>query len=59
MKCVFGAVIGLLLSLLEAGSARSQVPAAAAADASLQAFLPQFEAGISRFLNGDPTLWKQ
>jgi hypothetical protein len=28
-------------------------------DATLQAFLPTFEAGISRFINGDPTLWKR
>jgi ketosteroid isomerase-like protein len=33
--------------------------AAAADDASLQAFLPQFEAGTSSFINGDPSLWKQ
>jgi ketosteroid isomerase-like protein len=31
---------------------------AAADDTSLQAFLPQFEEGTTRFLNGDPTLWK-
>ena len=58
MKFVSGAVVSLLLALLAAGSARAQGPAAAA-DASLQAFLPQFEAGISHFLNGDPSLWKQ
>ena len=28
-------------------------------DASLQEFLPRFEEGISRFINGDPDLWKQ
>jgi ketosteroid isomerase-like protein len=28
-------------------------------DASFKAFLPQFEQGLSDFINGDPTLWKQ
>jgi ketosteroid isomerase-like protein len=28
-------------------------------DTTLQAFLPMFEAGISKFINGDPTLWKR
>lgn len=28
-------------------------------DSSLRAFLPRFEEGISAFINGDPTLWKQ
>jgi ketosteroid isomerase-like protein len=28
-------------------------------DATLQAFLPTFEAGISKFINGDATLWKR
>ena len=27
--------------------------------ASLQAFLPRWEAAQTRFINGDPTLWKQ
>jgi ketosteroid isomerase-like protein len=31
----------------------------AAGDSSLQSFLAQFEEGTYRFLNGDPTLWKQ
>jgi ketosteroid isomerase-like protein len=33
--------------------------AATSGDASLEAFLPQFETGTSGFINGDPTLWKQ
>jgi ketosteroid isomerase-like protein len=28
-------------------------------DTTLQAFLPTFEAGISRFINGDASLWKR
>ena len=28
-------------------------------DTSLQAYLSQFEAGTSGFINGDPSLWKQ
>jgi ketosteroid isomerase-like protein len=28
-------------------------------DSSLEAFLPQFEAGTTGFINGDPVLWKQ
>ncbi len=35
------------------------MPVATACDSSLQVFLPQFEEGINRFINGDPTLWKQ
>lgn len=30
-----------------------------AADASLRAFLPRFEEATSRFINGDPALWKR
>jgi ketosteroid isomerase-like protein len=41
------------------GCKRTEVPPAAAGDASLRAFLPQWEEAQSRFLNGDPTLWKQ
>jgi hypothetical protein len=59
MHLVPCSVVGLLLWMLATGSALSQVSAAAADDASLWAFLPQFEEGISRFINGDPTLWKQ
>jgi ketosteroid isomerase-like protein len=33
--------------------------AATLGDASLEAFLPQFEAGTSGFINGDAELWKR
>jgi len=36
-----------------------RVPTAVSSDRSLRAFLVQFEEGINRFINGDPTLWKQ
>jgi ketosteroid isomerase-like protein len=57
MKIVLCSLAGLLLSALVIDNARSQ--AGSAADPSFQAFLPKFEEGISRFINGDPTLWKQ
>lgn len=57
MKLVAGSVLCLLISILATGSAPSQIPAVA--DPSLKEFLPQFEEGINRFINGDPTLWKQ
>ena len=59
MKLVICSVIGMLFSLLALGSALSQAPASVIGDASLRAFLPGFEAGINRFINGDPALWKQ
>jgi ketosteroid isomerase-like protein len=59
MKFVICFVIGILLSIFAIGSAPSQIPAAATGDASLRSFLPQFEEGISRFINGDSSLWKQ
>lgn len=46
-------VFFLTMALL-AGSARAEN-----VEASFRAFLPSFEEGISRFINGDPTLWKQ
>lgn len=48
----------LLFSILASGCARSDAPAASD-EASLRAFLPRFEEGTSRFINGDPSLWKQ
>lgn len=59
MKLACCSVFGLLLSILATGSAILQGPTATAGDSSLQAFLPQFEEGISRFINGDPSVWKQ
>src|SRR5712691_7091482 len=52
----------LLLALLVSappGFTQTEVRATAAGDSSVQAFLPQWEAAQSRFINGDPTLWKQ
>jgi ketosteroid isomerase-like protein len=48
-----------MLTILVAGSALSQLPTTPAGDSSFRAFLPQFEAGLTRFINGDPALWKQ
>ncbi len=59
MKLVLCAIGGILLSLPVIDGWQSQIPAAISTDSSLQSFLPQFEEGINRFINGDPTLWKQ
>jgi ketosteroid isomerase-like protein len=59
MRLVSCSVAGLLLSVLATASALAQGPTAAASAPSLEAFFPQFEEGTSRFINGDPTLWKQ
>jgi len=48
----------LLVSALS-GYAQTQVGSPAAGDSSLQAFLARWEECITRFINGDPTLWKQ
>ena len=48
----------LLVSVLS-GYTQTEVRPAAAGDSSMQAFLPQWEAAQARFINGDPTLWKQ
>jgi ketosteroid isomerase-like protein len=56
MKFATCSVIGILLSILAIGNVRSQITAV---DSSLRSFLPQFEAGINGFINGDPTVWKQ
>lgn len=52
--------LGLLL-LLPGLSActTTQVSPARGNDSSFFAFLPQWEEAQSRFINGDPTLWKQ
>ncbi len=53
----------LLLVLLVCtlfGYAQTQVrPDTITADSSFRAFLPEWEKAQSRFINGDPTLWKQ
>lgn len=56
MKKIF--VLALLVSAMS-GCAQTEVRPTAAADSSLQAFLPQWETAQSRFVTGDPTLWKQ
>jgi ketosteroid isomerase-like protein len=49
----------LLVSALSGCTQEKQAPTTAARDSSLETFLPQWEAAQSRFINGDPTLWKQ
>lgn len=51
--------VGALLSLLNISCTQMQVRPDPAGDSSLRAFLPQWEQAQSRFINGDPTLWKQ
>ena len=48
----------LLVSALS-GCGKTDVPTTPAGDSSFKAFLPQWEAAQVRFINGDPTLWKQ
>jgi ketosteroid isomerase-like protein len=48
----------LLVSVLS-GYTQTEIRPTAAGDSSVQAFLPQWEAAQSRFINGDPTLWKR
>lgn len=51
----------LLVVLVSAlsGCAKPEVRPSAAADPSLQTFLPQWEEAQARFINGDAALWKQ
>lgn len=52
----------LLLVLLVfslSGCAKTEAPPVAAGDSSISEFLPRWEEAQSRFLNGDPALWKQ
>lgn len=42
-----------------AGCAQSRSDPDAAGEASLRAFMPLWEEATSRFINGDPTLWKE
>ena len=41
------------------GCTRTAPPSIATADAGLRAFLPRWEEAQTRFINGDPTQWKQ
>jgi ketosteroid isomerase-like protein len=59
MKFMSWVVDGLLSPELVTGPVFPQDASAVAVDTSFQAFLPQFEAGTSGFINGDSTLWKQ
>lgn len=45
--------------ILAAGGASAQAPATVVRDPGFRHFLPHFEEGTSRFINGDPTVWKQ
>ncbi len=58
MRLVMRSVARALLVALSAGQASSQAPADRH-DPSLRTFLPGFEDGTSRFINGDPALWKR
>jgi ketosteroid isomerase-like protein len=55
MKLVTCSVLVTLFAILAFGNAFLQ----STTDSSLRSFLPRFEAGIDRFINGDPTLWKR
>jgi len=57
MKLLSCSVMSILLLILGTRSAQSQ--GAALTDATLRPFLLQWEKAQSRFINGDPTLWKQ
>ena len=58
-----GAVKNRLLIALLAWTASActwmRAPDNAAVDASFKAFLPEWERAQTRFINGDPALWKQ
>ena len=56
MRFVINSIIGLLTLALLVGVALAQT---VLRDSSLRSFLPRFHEGIDRFINGDPTLWKQ
>ena len=51
-------VLALFVSALS-GCTKTEVSPTPASDSSFQAFLPQWEAAQTRFINGDPSLWKQ
>ena len=57
MKTVLALCIGAMIGAGIMTTIAAEIPAAL--DPSFEQFLPQFERGIGRFLNGDPTLWKQ
>jgi ketosteroid isomerase-like protein len=49
----------VLLVCILFGYAQTQVRKDATSDSSFRAFLPQWEKAQTRFINGDPALWKQ
>lgn len=49
----------VLLVCMLFGYIQTQVRQDTPAESSFRAFLPQWEKAQSRFINGDPTLWKQ
>ena len=51
-------LLGLFVCTL-VGYAQTQVRQDMTADSSFRAFLPEWEKAQSRFINGDPTPWKQ
>ena len=51
-------LLGLIVCALF-GYAQTQVRRGTPADSSFKTFLPEWEKAQSRFINGDPTLWKQ
>jgi ketosteroid isomerase-like protein len=51
-------LFGLLVCLLSSHT-QAQVRRYTTADSSFRAFLAEWEKAQSRFINGDPTLWKQ
>ena len=51
-------LVGLFVCTL-CGYAQTQVRRDTIADSSFRVFLPEWEKAQSRFINGDPTLWKQ
>jgi hypothetical protein len=51
--------IGQTVLMMTVLIGQASVPSREAADAGFSDFLTRFEAGLSRFVNGDPTVWKQ
>ena len=49
----------LILTSMLFGCAQAQVQPTASGDSTLKTFLPQWETAQSRFINGDPTRWKE
>lgn len=52
-------LLAVLLGFALAGCSQIAGRPTATGDSSLRAFLPQWEEAQVRFINGDPTLWKQ